>query len=131
GPMPVAAGAATTAPFPKGVRAPVSYGPRVRAVVADLLGRQHPAHPAGGRDPGRPLRLRIPTGAIDAVYSEASPRRRGFIAALIAFLRTLPVLHADETTDRVARRPSRRRARHAPRPHRRARRRRWVEAAVD
>jgi transposase len=34
-------GHVTRARFPDDVRAPVSYGPRVRAVVAYLLGRQH------------------------------------------------------------------------------------------
>jgi transposase len=32
----------TTAAFPDGVRAPVSYGPRARAIVAYLLGRHDP-----------------------------------------------------------------------------------------
>jgi Transposase IS66 family/zinc-finger binding domain of transposase IS66 len=34
-------GADTTAPFPQAVRPPVSYGPRVKALVAYLLARQH------------------------------------------------------------------------------------------
>ena len=34
-------GRVTLAAFPEAVRAPVSYGPRVRAVVAYLLARQH------------------------------------------------------------------------------------------
>ena len=34
-------GKTTTASFPEGVRAPVSYGPRVRAIVVYLLARQH------------------------------------------------------------------------------------------
>jgi transposase len=45
--------------------------------------------------------LHISTGAVDAIYSDASRRLRDFVAALVALLRTLPVLHADETTDRV------------------------------
>jgi zinc-finger binding domain of transposase IS66 len=36
-----ACGCRTTAPFPEGVRGPVSYGPRVRAILCYLLGRQH------------------------------------------------------------------------------------------
>jgi len=45
--------------------------------------------------------LRISTGAVDAIYSDASRRLRDFIGALVALLRSLPVLHADETTDRL------------------------------
>lgn len=41
------------------------------------------------------------TGAIDSIYAEAGRRLRGFIAVLVTLLRALPVLHADETTDRV------------------------------
>jgi len=96
-----ACGHQTTASFPDGVRAPVSYGPRVRATVAYLLARQH--------IPGRRVAeamadlfgLEISTGAIDAIYSDASRRLRGFVAALVALLGSLPVLHADETTDRI------------------------------
>jgi transposase len=94
-------GHVTAGVFPEGVRAPVSYGVRVKAFVAYLLARQHL--------PGRRVAetmvdlfgLKISTGAIDAVYSEASRRLKGFIAALVALLKTLPVIHADETTDRI------------------------------
>jgi transposase len=94
-------GQVTAAPFPEGVRAPVSYGPRVRAVVAYLLGRQH----LPGRRAAETMLdlygLEISTGTVDAIYTDASRRLRGFITALSALLRRLPVLHADETTDRV------------------------------
>ncbi|MGH9149615.1 MAG: IS66 family transposase, partial [Acidimicrobiales bacterium] len=94
-------GHVTVAAFPDGVRAPVSYGPRVRAVVAYLLGRQHLPTRRVAETLADLYGLPISTGAIDSIYSDASRRLRGFIAALVAFLRTLPVLHADETTDRV------------------------------
>ncbi len=94
-------GRLTRAPFPEDVRAPVSYGPRVRAVVAYLLGRQHVPTRRVAEAMADLFGLSISTGAVDAIYSEASRRLRGFIAALVAFLRTLPVLHADETTDRL------------------------------
>lgn len=45
--------------------------------------------------------LRVSTGAVDSIYAETSRLLRGFIAAMVAFMRTLPVLHADETTDRL------------------------------
>jgi transposase len=94
-------GHVTAGRFPEGVRAPVSYGVRVRAIVAYLLARQH----LPGRRVAETMEdcfgLKISTGAIDAIYSEASRRLRGFIAALVALLKALPVLHVDETSDRV------------------------------
>ncbi|MCA1703142.1 MAG: IS66 family transposase [Actinobacteria bacterium] len=89
------------AAFPEAVRAPVSYGPRVRAVIAYLLGRQHLPTRRVAETMADLFGLPVSTGAVDSVYAEASRRLRGFIAALVALLRTLPVLHADETTDRI------------------------------
>jgi transposase len=94
-------GRTTTAAFPTTVRAPVSYGPRVRAAVAYLLGRQHIPNRRVAEAMADLFGMPISTGAVDSVYAEASRRLRSFIAALVALLRSLPVLHADETTDRV------------------------------
>lgn len=91
----------TTAAFPEGVRAPVSYGPRARAIVAYLLGRQHLPNRRVKETMEDLFGLSISTGAIDSVYAEAGRRLRVFIAALVALLKSLPVLHADETTDRI------------------------------
>jgi transposase len=91
----------TRAAFPEGVRAPVSYGPRVRAVLVYLLGRQHLPTRRVAEAMEDLFGLKVSTGAVDSVYAEASRRLRGFIAALVALLRNLPVLHADETTDRI------------------------------
>jgi len=96
-----ACGHETTAAFPDEVRAPVSYGPRVRAIVAYLLGRQHIPNRRVAETMDDLFGLAISGGAIDAIYAEAGRRLRGFVAALVALLRTLPVLHADETTDRI------------------------------
>jgi transposase len=94
-------GHVTVASFPEAVRAPVSYGPRVRATVAYLLGRQHLPTRRTAETMADLFGLGISTGAVDAIYSDASRRLRDFVAALGALLRTLPVLHADETTDRL------------------------------
>jgi transposase len=94
-------GKKTTAKFPSDVRAPVSYGPRARAIVAYLLGRQHIPNRRVAEAMNDLFGLTISTGAIDGVYAEAGRRLRDFIAALVLLLRTLPVLHADETTDRI------------------------------
>ena len=94
-------GHATAAPFPDTVRAPVSYGPRARAVVCYLLARQHIPVERCAEAMVDLFGLKISTGTVDAVYSDAARRLRGFITALVMVLRSLPVLHADETTDRV------------------------------
>jgi transposase len=87
--------------FPKDVRAPISYGPRVKALVAYLLGRQHLPGRRVAETMADCFGLTISTGTIDAVYTEAARRLGGFIAALVVLLQTLPVLHVDETSDRV------------------------------
>ena len=94
-------GTATTATFPEAVRAPVSYGPRVRAIVVYLLARQHVPVQRSAEAMADLFGVKISTGTVDAIYNDASRRLGGFIAALVGLLRNLPVLHADETTDRI------------------------------
>jgi len=94
-------GTATTASFPEAVRAPVSYGPRVRAIVVYLLARQHVPVQRTAEAMADLFGIEIATGTVDAIYNDASRRLVGFIAALVAWLRSVPVLHADETTDRI------------------------------
>ena len=94
-------GTATTASFPEAVRAPVSYGPRVRAIVVYLLARQHVPVQRTAEAMADLFGVPISTGTVDAIYNDASRRLVGFIAALVGRLRSLPVLHADETTDRI------------------------------
>jgi len=94
-------GTCTTAAFPAGVRAPVSYGPRVHALVVYLLARQHLPVERTAEAMADLFGVRLSTGTVDAMYQRAGDRLRGFIAALAVWLATLPVLHADETTDRI------------------------------
>jgi transposase len=94
-------GCETTAAFPEAVRAPVSYGPRARAVVAYLLARQHIPNRRVAEAMADLFGLSISSGAIDSIYTEAGRRLRGFVVALVTLLRSLPVLHVDETTDRI------------------------------
>jgi transposase len=94
-------GTVTVGEFPHDVRAPVTYTPRVRAVVVYLLARQH-IPVARVRETMRDLYgLDLSPGAINNFYTDAARRLRGFITALVAVLRTVGVVHADETTDRV------------------------------
>jgi transposase len=94
-------GASTVGTFPDGVRAPVSFSPRVRAVVLYLLARQHIPVERVQEAMADLYGLRLSKGAINSFYTDAARRLAPFIAALVALLRTLKVLHADETTDRV------------------------------
>jgi transposase len=94
-------GCETTEPFPGEVRAPVSYGPRARAIVAYLLGRQYVPNRRVAEAMHDLFGLDISIGAVDAVYAEAGKRLAGFIAALVAVLKAMPVLHVDETSDRL------------------------------
>ena len=96
-----ACGHDTTEPFPDNVRAPVSYGPRARAIVAYLLGRQHIPNRRVSEAMADLFGLQISTGSVDSIYAEAGRRLGGFIAVLVTLLKSLPVLHADETTDRI------------------------------
>ena len=94
-------GKATTAVFPDHVRAPVSYGPGIRATVVYLLARQH-IPVARCAEPMRDLfGVSMSTGTIDSIYADAARRLGGFITALVACLRNLTVIHVDETTDRI------------------------------
>ncbi|MHB8507014.1 MAG: IS66 family transposase [Acidimicrobiales bacterium] len=79
----------------------MSYEPRIRAIVVYLVARQHiPVERAA--EAARDLfGVEISTGAVNAIYAEAGRRLGRFVTALVALLRSLPVIHADETTDRV------------------------------
>jgi len=94
-------GATTIGVFPTGVRSPVSFSPQVRAVVVYLLARQHIPVERVQETMADLYGLSVSKGAINSFYTDASRRLAPFIAALVALLRTLGVLHADETTDRV------------------------------
>jgi len=96
-----ACGAVTVGTFPAAVRAPVSFSPRVRAVVLYLLARQHIPVERVQETMADLYGLRLSKGAINSFYTEAARRLVPFLAALVALLKTLKVLHADETTDRV------------------------------
>ena len=96
-----ACGCATTAAFPGEARAPVSYGPRTRAIVTYLLGRQHIPNRRVAEAMRDLFGLEISSGTIDSVYAEAGKRLKVFICALVAVLKAMPVLHVDETSDRL------------------------------
>lgn len=65
-------GKETTASFPDAVRAPVSYGPRVRAIVVYLLARQHVPTQRAAEAMAELFGIELATGTVDAVYAEAA-----------------------------------------------------------
>ncbi len=94
-------GTETTAAFPDQARAPVSYGPRARAIVSYLLSRQHIPNRRVVEAMRDLFGLDISSGAVDSIFADAGRRLSGFIAALVGLLASLPVLHVDETSDRL------------------------------
>jgi len=94
-------GTETAGSFPAHVRAPVSYGARIRAIVVYLLARQHIPVGRVAEAASDLFGVKISTGAVDAIYSDAGRRLERFITALVALLRCLPVIHADETTEGI------------------------------
>ena len=94
-------GAETTAAFPAQARAPVSYGPRARAIVSYLLSRQHIPNRRVVEAMRDLFGLDISSGVVDSIFADAGRRLRGFITALVGLLAGLPVLHVDETSDRL------------------------------
>lgn len=94
-------GATTVGVFPAGVRAPVGFSPRVRAVVVYLLTRQHLPVERVKEAMADLYGVPISKGAINGFSTDAARRLAPFIAGLVALLKTVKVLHADETTDRV------------------------------
>ena len=95
-------GSETAGVFPDAARSStICYGPRLRAVVVYLLARQHIPVARTQEAMADLFGVEISAGAIDSAYADAAKGLKGFLAALIMVLRSLPVLHADETSDRV------------------------------
>lgn len=91
----------TAGRFPDHVRAPISYGPGVRARVVYLLARQHIPIERCAEAMRDLFGISMSTGTIDKIYTDAGRRLAGFITALVATLGGLSVVHVDETTDRI------------------------------
>jgi transposase len=93
-------GTETTAAFPDQARAPVSYGPPLRATVSYLLARQHIPNRRVVEAMRDLFGLDVSSGAVYSIFAEAGRRVGGFIAALVGLLAGVAVLHVDETSDR-------------------------------
>jgi transposase len=95
-------GATTKAAFPTQARAPVCYGPAVRALAAYVMARQHVPVERCAELLSDVLGIPVSTGFLAGVVPEAAGGLSGFLAHLKDLLRGSEVLHADETGARIA-----------------------------
>jgi transposase len=88
--------------FPEGVKAPVQYGPRLKAAVVHLT--QHHMLPAQRTADlmGELCDLPLSDATVLAAVTEASERLGATVAAIAEGVVATPVVHADETGLRVA-----------------------------
>jgi transposase len=96
-----ACGHETAASFPPEARAPVCWGPEVRALAIYLLDRQHLPLARTAELLGELLDAPVSTGWLCAVQQEAAAKLVPFITTLKHRLADAPVVHADETGTRV------------------------------
>jgi transposase len=96
-----ACGAETLAEFPPAAKAPVCWGPEVRALAVYLLDRQHLPVERTAELISDLLGADVSTGWLCQVQLEAAGLLSPFIAAVKDRLADEPVLHADETGTRV------------------------------
>jgi transposase len=91
----------TVASFPPAARAPVCWGPEVRAFAVYLMDRQHLPLERTAELLAELLEAPVSTGWLYSVQLEAAGRLSGFVEVVKAGLLAAPVLHADETGTRV------------------------------
>ncbi|HUP70675.1 MAG TPA: IS66 family transposase [Acidimicrobiales bacterium] len=87
--------------FPPEARAPVCWGPEVRALAIYLMDRQHLPLERTAELLGELLDAPVSTGWLCSVQQEAAGKLAGFITTLKQRLANEPVVHADETGTRV------------------------------
>jgi transposase len=96
-----ACGRETVGVFPAEARAPVCWGPEVRALAVYLMDRQHLPLERTAELLGELLDAPVSTGWLCAVQQEAAGRLAPFITTVKDGLGRSPVVHADETGTRV------------------------------
>lgn len=94
-------GHVTAASFPPEVTAPACWGPNVAALATYLLVRQHLPVARCAEMLGH-LGANVSTGWVAAQVPRASRRLAGWLTGLRDRLAAEPVLHADETSGRLA-----------------------------
>lgn len=96
-----ACGHETLGSFPPEARAPVCWGPEVRALAIYLMDRQHLPLERTAELLGELLDAPVSTGWLCSVQQEAAGKLAPFITMLKGRLAEAPVVHADETGTRV------------------------------
>ena len=91
----------TTGTFPPEARAPVCWGPEVRALAVYLMDRQHLPLARTAELLGELLDAPVSTGWLCAVQAEAAGKLTPFINELKSQLAGEAVVHADETGTHV------------------------------
>jgi transposase len=91
----------TVGVFPPEARAPVCWGPEVRALAIYLMDRQHLPLERTAELLAELLDAPVSTGWLCAVQAEAAGKLAGFITTVKDQLAEAPVVHADETSTRV------------------------------
>ncbi len=94
-------GQVTTGQFPPAARAPVCWGPEVRALAIYLMDRQHLPLERTAEMLSELLDAPVSTGWLCAVQQEAAAKLGGFMTTLKDRLADEAVVHADETGTRV------------------------------
>lgn len=94
-------GATTTAAFPAQATAPACYGPRVEAVGAYLLARQHLPVERAAEAMADCFGAPVSTGWLARVLPKAAERLEDFLAVVRSGLQAAEVAHFDETGGRV------------------------------
>lgn len=95
-------GAATPARFPKGIAAPVQYGPRLGAVAVYLLHGHFLPEDRLAELMGDLFGVRLVPATIARMSHNCAYRLQGFVAAVRAGVHTAKVKHLDETGFRVS-----------------------------
>jgi transposase len=88
-------------PFPREATAPASYGPNVRASALYLLHGQHLSVERTAEALSAMLGVDVSTGFVASLATEAAGGLVGFIDEIRRRLRSVAVVHADETSDQV------------------------------
>jgi transposase len=96
-----ACGHETVGVFPPEARAPVCWGPEVRAFALYLMDRQHLPLERTAELLDALLDAPVSTGWLCAVQAEAAGKLAGFLATVKEQISKAPVVHADETGTHV------------------------------
>jgi len=96
-----ACGHETLGTFPSPARAPVCWGPEVRAFALYLMDRQHLPLERTAELLADLLDAPVSTGWLCAVQAEAAGKLAGFITTVKEQISKAPVVHADETGTHV------------------------------